>query len=144
MRFWDSSALIPLLVDEVASAGARALLDADHDVAAAWTTEIECASAVARLLREGRLTPDAEDAVLSKLARTARRWMVAEPTETMRRGALRLVRVHNLRAADALQLAAALTFAEGHPASLPLVSLDDRLVDAARREGFPVVVPRAD
>lgn len=143
MRFWDSSALVPLLVDEATSAATRALLRADHDVAAAWTTEIECASAVARQLREGTLTPEEADRCLADLSRTAERWTLAEPTDTLRRGALRIMRVHDLRAADALQLAAAITVAESHPASLEFVSLDDRLVAAARREGFPVVVPQA-
>lgn len=144
MRFWDSSALVPLLVDEPTSTATRALVRADHEVAVAWTTEIECASALARLRREGRLTAEQADRDLADLALTARRWMVAEPSDTLRRGALRVVRVHELRAADALQLAAAITFAEGHPDSLELVSLDDRLVAAARREGFRVVVPSAD
>jgi predicted nucleic acid-binding protein len=53
--------------------------------------------------------------------------------------ARRLLRVHNLRAADSLQLAAALVASEGHPASLEIVSLDDRLIDAAQREGFTVL-----
>jgi hypothetical protein len=50
-----------------------------------------------------------------------------------------LLRVHDLRAADALQLAAAIAAAEGQPASLELVCLDDRLIRAAEREGFPIV-----
>jgi hypothetical protein len=50
--------------------------------------------------------------------------------------ARRVLRVHALRAADALQLAAALLVSEGNPGSLEVVTLDDRLLDAARREGF--------
>jgi predicted nucleic acid-binding protein len=46
--------------------------------------------------------------------------------------------VHPLRAADALQLAAAVVAAEGIPASLSIVTLDERLAAAARREGFVV------
>jgi hypothetical protein len=46
------------------------------------------------------------------------------------------LRVHPLRAADALQLAAAYIAAERRPSSLELVILDDRLAAAARREGF--------
>lgn len=55
--------------------------------------------------------------------------------------ARRLLRVHALRAADALQLAAAIAASEADPASLKLVTLDERLAEAARREGFPVAVP---
>jgi hypothetical protein len=49
--------------------------------------------------------------------------------------------VHRLRAVDALQLASATVAAERRPASLTLVTLDDRLEAAARKEGFVVVVP---
>jgi hypothetical protein len=51
----------------------------------------------------------------------------------------RLLRVHSLRAADSLQLAAAIIAAEREPVTLDLVSLDDRLNDAASREGFRVL-----
>jgi predicted nucleic acid-binding protein len=64
-----------------------------------------------------------------------------EPSTRLRRSARRLLRVHPLRPADALQLAAALTAAEAHAGSLPFVTLDRRLADAARREGFPVLEP---
>jgi hypothetical protein len=47
--------------------------------------------------------------------------------------------VHPLRAADALQLAAAYAAAEQRPASLDMVTLDERLAIAARNEGFVVL-----
>jgi hypothetical protein len=46
-----------------------------------------------------------------------------------------------MRAGDALQLAAAIAASEGHPATLAMVTLDERLALAAEREGFPVVRP---
>jgi len=39
---------------------------------------------------------------------------------------------------DALQLGAAVVLAEGLPSSLDVVTLDERLAAAARREGFTV------
>ena len=57
----------------------------------------------------------------------------------MRETATRFLRVHPLRAADALQLAAAFVVAENRPSSLELITLDDRLGDAARKEGFKVL-----
>jgi predicted nucleic acid-binding protein len=62
-----------------------------------------------------------------------------DATDRLRDIAERLVRIHPLRAADALQLAAATVAAEGQPANLPIVTMDDRLTLAADREGFPVV-----
>ena len=70
-------------------------------------------------------------------------WQDIEPSERLGEIAMRLVRTHPLRAGDALQLAAAIVAAEGVPASLPFVTLDDRLAEAASKEGFPVVRPRA-
>lgn len=68
-------------------------------------------------------------------------WTEVPPTDDVRRLARRLVRVHPLRAADALQLAAAITAADGRPERLPFVTLDVRLADAASREGFKVIQP---
>ena len=66
-------------------------------------------------------------------------WREVEPIARVRQVATRLVRVHALRAADALQLAAAIVAAEDDPPSLTFVTLDDRLARAAERVGFPVL-----
>ncbi len=66
-------------------------------------------------------------------------WHEIVPSDAVRRTAERLMRVHSLRAADSLQLAAALIAADHDPATLDLVCLDARLGAAARREGFAVV-----
>ena len=66
-----------------------------------------------------------------------------QPSESLREDALRFLRAHELRAADAIQLAAGVAAAEGRPTTLAFVSLDDRLAEAAEREGFPVVGIRA-
>lgn len=103
-----------------------------------WATEVECVSAIARLERQNDLSPDATLVALERLDAVAEGWSEVQPVEAARRTAQRLLRVHNLRAADALQLAAAIVAAEGRPASLEIVTLDDRLTAAARREGFVV------
>jgi len=59
--------------------------------------------------------------------------------EQVRNRAIRLLRLHPLRAAAALQLAAALTAAAEDPERLDLVSSDDRLSAAAQREGCRVL-----
>ena len=65
-------------------------------------------------------------------------WHEIDPSDEIRETAARFLRVHPLRAADALQLAAAFVAAERRPASLEIVTLDDRLANAARKEGFAV------
>jgi predicted nucleic acid-binding protein len=85
------------------------------------------------------LTPTAASDAIRRLDLLGTWWQVIQPGERVRQNARRLLRVHNLRAADALQLAGALVAAEDQPVSLGLVSFDDRLVEAARREGFSIV-----
>ena len=139
MRFWDSSALVPLLVLETSSSALAALHDDGGGVLAWWSTEVECASAVSRLERDGYLMPAAADIAYSRLDRLAVGWNIVEPIDPVTRHARRFLRVHPLRAADALQLAAAFVAAESDPTSLVLVTLDERLALAARREGFTVL-----
>jgi hypothetical protein len=55
--------------------------------------------------------------------------------------AVHLLDLHDVRAAGALQLAAAWTASGEEPSRLPFVTLDQRLLIAAEREGFPVIEP---
>ena len=106
-----------------------------------WGTGLECVSAFTRLEREGKLTAAELVAAIDNLPPLAASWQEVQPAARLRQTAERLLRVHPLRAADALQLAAAIIAADGDPSSLPFVTLDDRLARAAEREGFPVVEP---
>ena len=138
MKFWDSSALVPLLVEEEATVPIRDLLLGEPGIITWWGTPVECASAVSRLEREGHLSPQEATEALERLDAPARHWHRIDPVDDVLETARRLLRVHPLRAADALQLAAAILASEGRPSTLELVCLDDRLVIAAQREGFPV------
>lgn len=138
MKFWDSSAIVPVLVGEATSDAMRAMAEDDPLMLVWWATPVECVSAIARLERDGDLVSDAVADAIARLDALADGWHEVQPVEAARRTARRLLRVHQLRAADAFQLAAALVACEGDPASLEVVTLDDRLVDAARREGFLV------
>ncbi len=139
MRFWDSSAVVPLLVAESSSAAMLREYEIDPEVVAWWATEAECVSALARLEREDSLTPQAMSEGLRRLDGLVRAWREVQPVTAVRTTAIRLLRVHPLRTADALQLGAAIVAAEDHPATLPLVTLDERLALAAEREGFAIV-----
>ena len=135
MKFWDSSAVVPLLADEEATAALLARLREDPQLAVWWRTPVECASALARLEREGAPADRVTEA-FKRLDDLARAWTEVEPHDEIRDIARRLLRVHPLRAADALQLAAAYVAAERRPATLEFVTLDDRLRLAAMKEGF--------
>lgn len=141
MRFWDTSAIVPLLIDEPERAAVLGAFEFDPMVVTWWGTGVECASAIARQQRDEVLDRRDFERALSRLDALAASWQEIEPTDHLRRSAIRMLRVHALRAGDALQLAAALRAAEDHPASLPFVTYDNRLAHAATREGFPVVSP---
>lgn len=136
MRFWDSSAIIPLLVAEPARERLLDALDQDPILIVWWGTPVECTSALARREREGSLTVSEATTALERLRALSNAWQEVLPSDPVRSAAQRLLRVHPLRAADALQLAAALLAAEREPATLEFVSLDERLNAAAQREGF--------
>lgn len=138
MRFWDSSALVPLLLKQGATTEVRSLLTEDPDMASWWGSSIECVSAVTRLRREDRLSVREEERVLELLGMLRTSWLEVLPSEEIRDLAVRLLRVHSLRAADALQLAAARVWA-GSAQRPELVTYDERLALAARLEGFRVL-----
>ena len=100
---------------------------------------MECVSALARLERADVLNAKAVSIASERLKQLADGWHEVEPSDILRESAVRFLRVHPLRAADALQLAAAFMAAERRPASLQVVTLDERLADAARKEGFALV-----
>lgn len=139
MRFWDSSAIVPLLFEEARREELLKALDRDPVILAWWGTAVECVSAISRREREGALTLASARIATDRLKALGTEWNELLPSDTVRTTAQRLLRVHPLRAADSLQLAAAIVGAEGDPARLPFVCLDERLAEAATREGFVVV-----
>jgi uncharacterized protein len=102
--------------------------------------QVECASAIAHLERDVALDDAAATHAFERLRQLAQTWHEIDPSDPIREAAVRFLRVHPLRAADALQLAAAFSAAERRPSSLEVVTLDDRLAVAARKEGFALVV----
>jgi predicted nucleic acid-binding protein len=138
MRFWDASAVIPLCVTERQSGRIRDLLRQDTDMIVWWAVRVECATALARLRRSGKLGSSEEEAANATLGTLSDVWHEVLPGSRLRSHALRLLRLHELRASDALQLAAAIEWA-GFPSVGELVTLDHRLAEAARLEGFSVL-----
>jgi predicted nucleic acid-binding protein len=141
MKFWDASAIVPVLVSEPGTKSILKLAAADPTMLVWWGTQIECVSAIARLERDGALEAAGVAQALGRLRRLAEGWHEIDAADGVREAAIRFLRVHPLRAADALQLAAAFVAAERRPPQLELVTLDERLATAARKEGFPVLLP---
>jgi predicted nucleic acid-binding protein len=139
VKFWDASAIVPLLVAEESTRRLQALAAKDSAMLVWWGSAVECISALARLERDGALNARAMTHILQQLRQLSAGWHEVDPSDAIRETAVRFLRVHPLRAADALQLAAAFVAAERRPASLEMVTLDDRLANAARKEGFAVL-----
>jgi predicted nucleic acid-binding protein len=92
-----------------------------------WGSAVECASALARLERDTALDTNSAELAFQRLRLIADAWHEIEPSERVRENAVRFLRAHSLRAADALQLAAAFLASERRPATLQVVTPDERL-----------------
>ena len=139
MRFWDTSALVPLLLAEPTSVRAKRWLREDPNVIVWPLTRFEILSALARRRRSEPRAARHLAAARRELLDTWDRWTEIVAVDVVRRYAERLVETHPLRAADALQLAAAIVAADGQPATLTFVTLDEHQAAAAEREGFDVL-----
>ena len=139
MRFWDSSALVPLVCAERASTRCRSWLRSDPVVIVWAFAATEVVSALARKRRDGALESRLFSAAKNRLAKLEQAWSEVSQYETVRLRARRLLEVHALRAADALHLAAALVATEERPSVLDFVTFDERLAEAAEREGFSIL-----
>lgn len=138
LAFWDASALVPLCVQEITSRQAQSQLRNSAPVVW-WGTSVDIHSAIARLHRLGKLTDVEKKGALSRLALLSRGWREILPTDPLRDLARRVLDLHELRAADSLQLAAALTWCQQRPAKRTFVCGDQRLSKAAAFAGFSVL-----
>lgn len=139
MRFWDASALVPLVALEKETGACRTLLAEDTDIVVWFFTPVEVLSALSRRLREKSLKPSEFADAKENLAALESAWSEVISVEQVRDRARRLLESHPRRAADSLQLAAALLTSEENPQGLPFVTLDRRLGHAAKKEGFNVL-----
>lgn len=139
MRFWDTSALVATEIDEKTTKATRELVRDDPELVAWILTHVEIASALWRRRRSGEMTESERSEAQRRLDETLSNAVIVSDVFAVARRSRRLLASHTLRAADAIQLAAALVACEDEPGRLPFVTLDDRLAEAAVREGFTVV-----
>lgn len=133
--FWDASALVPLCIRQHNTPQAIAFYKLYSPVVW-WTTPVEIASALARLLRMNQISPVDWRAARTLALRLAETWSVIQPIEAVRTRSWQLVEQYDLRAADALQLAAALEWCQGAPRGRFFLAADERLLQAALLAGF--------
>jgi len=138
VNFWDTSALVPLLVREFDSEVREAELLAGNPVAVWWGTRLELRSVLERRKREQVLSSTAHANATRRMEALRKQWSIVGPSEFCMERAERLLAIHSLRAADAFQLSAALLACEEHTREAEFHCSDKRLSEAAEREGFRV------
>lgn len=137
--FWDTSALVPLCCFQPQTGQARQAVRTYSRQVVWWGTPIEAVSSLNRLTREAKLSAAESKQAFDRLDYLRKRWNEVQPTEEVRERAERLLRIHRLRAADALQLAAALVWCKARPHGRTLIGADGALSAAAEAEGFTVI-----
>jgi len=138
MKFWDSSAVVPLICREKATSALLRLYANDMDMLVWAFTRTELLSALCKHVRDGSLSRRSFEQSRAKLDALQADWTENIDYESVRARAERLLAIHVLSAADSLQLAAALVAVEEKTAGFEFVTLDERLAEAAAREGFLV------
>lgn len=137
--FWDTSGIIPLCCFQPQSARARQTSRIYARQVVWWATSVETISSFNRLKRDGHITPSECRQALERFEHLRHLWNEVQPTEDVKHRAERLLTSHQLRAADALQLSAALVWCVDRPRGRVFIGADCNLADAAESEGFKVI-----
>lgn len=138
MRFWDSSAIVPLLVFEKETQECIRALRSYQEVMVWTMSKVEVFSALCKRFREGSLKEIDFDSAKKRMNEFSDMAFEVISVAKVKERALRLLQVHTLRTADALQLAAVLVATREDTLKLQIMSFDERLTQAAKREGFIV------
>lgn len=140
MKFWDSSALLPLILPETQSSQALKLVKSDPDLLVWTLTTVECCSAIYRKHREGKIKVQEVAQYLKSLRKLEKSWNEIIEVNLVKARAERILGSHRLRAADSMQLAAALIACEERTHEIEFVTFDHLLAEAAMKEGFQVII----
>ena len=108
MKFWDSSAMVPLIVNEEETEYCLKTLSDDQEMLIWCLSKVEVISALCRRVRDRTLSEAAFQKAKRHLNDLIEHAYEVKAIEKVRNRALRLLEVHPLRAADACQLASVL------------------------------------
>lgn len=137
--YLDTSALVPLLIQEPTSAACGRLWDAADDVATVRIAYAEAAAALAMATRRGRIDERHRSAALGVLDELFGAMNIVEMDQHLMHSAATAAAEHGLRGYDSIHFAAAgLLVAD----NLVAASGDRQLLEAWRNVGVAVVDPR--
>lgn len=139
MRFWDSSALLSLMIDDVHTSRANAILNTDDVIVASFISPVEVSSGLWRRRHASELSAAQHWNADEQFADLSRSWMTVDDVNRIVDEALSLLSRHALRTGDAVQLGSAIVARRTLRTTLRFVTFDKRLAVAARAEGFSVL-----
>ncbi|MBI4583021.1 MAG: type II toxin-antitoxin system VapC family toxin [Planctomycetes bacterium] len=128
--------MVALFVEQKRTSDLRRLYAEDPQVLAWILSDLEVHSALCRLEREGAISHKALTEAATRFETFWAGVVVVSHLEAVKIRSRRLLRTHALKAADSMQLGAALVGAAENPIGWDFVCLDERLRSAAGREGF--------
>ena len=137
--FFDTSAVVPLIVAQPTSQQARKAYRRFARQVVAWTASVEAAGAIYQSIRLGALRESNARRALARLSQLEKRWIEILATDRIRHSAISLLEIYDLRSADAIQLASALVWSNDKPRNRSFVCFDRKLNEAASAAGFSVV-----
>lgn len=134
--YFDTSAFVPLLIDEPTSQACGDLWDAADRLVTTRLTHVEAAASLAMAERLGRITSEEHDAGRERLTELWPEADVVELDEQLMTAAGRAAMTHRLRGDDSVHFAAAVAVNDEY---LVAAAGDRRLLDAWRTDGVAVV-----
>jgi uncharacterized protein len=137
MRFWDSSAIVPALIQQHSTKRVLELIAEDKNIVVSWLTYFECYSALTCLEREG-LSTDEFERSSNLLDQLKLSWITILQSDKLAREVRRVLRIHPLKCADAIQLGSALVASNTISDRIEFCCLDAQLSLAARKEGLTI------
>ena len=137
--FWDTSAIIPLCIQQDATTSARGVKREFSVSVIWWGSKVEINSSLARLKRNGQLEIRSHKVAIKQLSDFQKPARIIRPSEVLLAIAAELPEKYGLRSLDAFQLAAALVWCNERPRNRPFICADGRLGEAAKEAGFEVV-----
>ena len=146
LYFLDTSALVKLYVREPGTDRLLPLVTdrPENRFAVSSIAAVEVRSAIRRRQRAGDVDPDVASAILDAARSHQETRFVRQPVnDTVIDTAQEMIDRYNLRAYDAIQLAACLVVGATSREAITFVCSDHRLLEAARSEQLSVFDPAA-
>ncbi|PWU13136.1 MAG: hypothetical protein C5B49_15160 [Bdellovibrio sp.] len=139
MLYWESSALVASLIAEKETNRVRlySINTGDLRSYTAIITPLEVESAIQRRLKEQSISSKLADKTRLSITEFRQQAYLIVADQNVLDIALHIQKIYRLRVADALQLASARAGTE-NPSKVHFLCLDEKLNEAAKREGFKV------